>query len=440
MSASDRLPAGAFAASLASLNGIGSDRLRNLLAQGSVTDVWQSIVEGHPDDQDGSWRRQARRLDVASVWHAHRAHGIDVLTIDDARYPTDLASDSDAPPVLFIRGTFPWSDGRPRVAVVGTRSATRYGLGIAAQLGADLTAAHVATVSGLALGIDGAAHEGAVAAWTASAGTAARPIGVVAGGLDRPYPQAHSRLWERVARAGALLSESPVGAPTPPWRFPMRNRLIAALSDVVVVVESHLRGGALSTALAADRRGIPVGAVPGSVRSPASAGTNGLIADGCFVVRDVTDVLVAVELARAHDMAVRTRHDPRLPPARATSLPVSNRSKARGATRAAPNLTVHDDDKEARAAGEARPARPRSKPGISTASRRRAERSTVRDSPSPSTETLEHRVLDALGWDPCSLEDVLRRTDLPLGLASEVLERLRHQHVVDEVAGWWERC
>ena len=135
----------------------------------------------------------------------------------------------------------------------------------------------VSIVSGLALGIDGAAHEGATAA-------GAPPIAVVAGGLDDPYPRRHARLWARVAEQGAVYSESPAGVRTEKWRFPVRNRLLAMLSDVVVVVESRHRGGSMYTVAAAAERGIPVGAVPGSIRSQTSEGTNSLLADGCFPV------------------------------------------------------------------------------------------------------------------------------------------------------------
>jgi DNA processing protein len=180
----------------------------------------------------------------------------------------------------------------PTVALVGTRAPTRYGIGVAAQFGADLSAAGVSVVSGLALGIDGAAHEGAC-------GAGAPPIGVVAGGLDDPYPRRHARLWERVASTGVIVSESPVGVPTEKWRFPVRNRLLAALSDVVVVVESRHHGGSRHTVEAAVDRGLPVGAVPGSIRSATSEGTNALLADGAFPVCSTGDILVALSLSGA---------------------------------------------------------------------------------------------------------------------------------------------
>jgi DNA processing protein len=186
-------------------------------------------------------------------------------------------------------------EDRRRIAVVGTRRCTAYGLDVARDLGRGLAEAGVTVVSGLALGIDGAAHEGAL---VAGAG-AAPPVGVVGSGLDVVYPRRHRQLWRRVAEAGALLSEAPPGAPPEAWRFPKRNRILAGLSDVVVVVESHATGGSMSTVRAAIDRGITVMAVPGSVRSPSSAGTNGLLADGVAPVTDVGDVLVALSLEGA---------------------------------------------------------------------------------------------------------------------------------------------
>jgi DNA processing protein len=145
-------------------------------------------------------------------------------------------------------------------------------------------------VSGLALGIDGAAHEGVLAA------KAAPPIGVVGSGLDVVYPKRHSQLWRDVAAAGVLLSEAPLGAAPEPWRFPARNRILAALSHVVVVVESHAAGGSMHTVRAALDRGITVMAVPGSVRNPAAAGTNQLLSEGVAPACVTDDVLVALSM------------------------------------------------------------------------------------------------------------------------------------------------
>jgi DNA processing protein len=294
---------------------------------------------------------------------------------------------------------------------VGTRSATRYGLGVAAQLGAELSTAGVAVLSGLALGIDGAAHEGASAGWHADHDTAAPPVGVVAGGLGTPYPRHHAGLWRRVAEAGVILSESAAGATVPRWRFPQRNRILAALADVVVVVECHSRGGSLHPVRAAERRGVSVGAVPGSVRSPASAGTNDLLADGCFVVRDAADVLVAVGLARAGAVPVRTGRRREVERAGAP-LTAPTVSSSVGAVIAA----------AVRGAGG--PVQP--------------EGAAITADP-PADPDPDAAVLKALDWEPCSVEQVLRRSGLALGTVWASLERLRQEGRIRGDAGWWGR-
>jgi DNA processing protein len=277
-----RLPEEAYAAALASLPLVGPSTLRSLLGS---------------DPPSLAWTRQSNGSDpgldfVTEVWERHGRLGISVLRPGHPSYPTRLAKGPQAPAVLFCLGDPAALSAVATVALVGTRAPTRYGIGVAAQLAADLSAAGVSVVSGLALGIDGAAHEGAC-------GAGAPPIGVVAGGLDTPYPSRHARLWSRVAEQGVIVSESPAGVRTEKWRFPVRNRLLAALSDVVVVVESRHLGGSRHTVSAALDRDIPVGAVPGSIRSPTSEGTNALLADGAFPVCSAADILVALSLKGA---------------------------------------------------------------------------------------------------------------------------------------------
>jgi DNA processing protein len=195
------------------------------------------------------------------------------------------------------------------VAIVGTRRCTGTGAGLARELGRDLAAAGVAVVSGLALGIDGAAHRGVLDQRSLQS-DATRPVAVVGSGLDIVYPSRHADLWGTVGHEGLLLSEAPLGVRPEPWRFPARNRVIAALADVVVVVESHRAGGSLHTVDEAQRRDIPVMAVPGSVRSPAAGGTNALIADGCHPVCDAGDVLLALGLISRRQRTARDQRPP----------------------------------------------------------------------------------------------------------------------------------
>ena len=196
----------------------------------------------------------------------------------------------DRPAVLLAEGQRADVLNRRRVAVVGTRAATPHGLIDARELGAFLAGAGVSVVSGMAIGIDGAAHEGAV-------GAGGGAVGVVATGLDIEYPRRHVSLYERVRRAGVVLGETAFGVRPHPARFPVRNRIIAALAEVVVVVEATLQGGARITAQFALEYGRTVLAVPGSRRNAAAAGTNALIADGAHPLVEWSDVLVALGLS-----------------------------------------------------------------------------------------------------------------------------------------------
>jgi DNA processing protein len=296
-------------AALTALPKMGSGRVRWLLDRFQPDDALAIATSG-----DGSrigpvtpkperveeWARQAP-VHPEQLAEAHRAAGVQIVLRGDPRYPARLVDDPAPPPVLFARGTLPLADG-PRVAIVGTRRCTGVGAGFARELGCELARAGVATVSGLALGIDGAAHRGVLDGFGSAVDRGAStnglgpPIGVVGSGLDVVYPARHRGLWDAVASAGVLLSEAPLGVRPAAWRFPARNRIIAGLADVVVVVESHVAGGSLLTVEEAIQRGISVMAVPGSVRSPAAAGTNQLIAEGCHPVRDAGDVLVALGL------------------------------------------------------------------------------------------------------------------------------------------------
>ncbi|MGH9182653.1 MAG: DNA-processing protein DprA [Acidimicrobiales bacterium] len=312
------LPPEAWVAALAGLSGMGPARLGVLLDRWGPEEAWRRVAAGtaHHDPQGAApptlhpgvtrrWRAEASRTDVAVTWSAHRRAGIGVASRGGDAFPEALIDDPEPPAVLFWAGDLA-ALGRPRVAVVGTRRCTHAGRLVARELGHDLAAAGACVVSGLALGIDGAAHAGGLAAG------AVPPVAVVGTGLDVVYPRRHAQLWAQVAAVGAVISEYPLGTRPDRWRFPARNRVIAALSDVVVIVESHSRGGSLHTVDAAADRGRPVMAVPGPVRSPASAGTNDLLAAGCPPVRDAADVLVALGLDCA--AAARRPPDPRPPP------------------------------------------------------------------------------------------------------------------------------
>jgi DNA processing protein len=363
------------AAALACL-GAGPRRLRQFLDGLAPEQAWEALSSGrHPADPERAYRAKTSDAVLEEVTAACERSEISVLLRGGPGYPVDLARDHQAPAVLFARGDPSVCDALPRVNVVGTRSATPYGLGVASELGRGLAEAGVVVVSGLARGIDTAAHSGALGA------RGAPVLGVLGTAPDAPAPRLQAVLRREVAASGSVLSEIPPGTTgAPAWWFVVRNRVMAALAHVVVVVECHVRGGALHTVKAAVERGVPVAAVPGSVRSPASAGTNALLVDGACPVRDVDDVIVALELAIAGRPEI--------------SRPVPRRTSAKR----------HDSEGRGRA-------------------------------PNP----VAGCVLQALDHDPASLDTVVRRCGLSLGEAALALEQLADRALAVCEGGWWSR-
>lgn len=207
----------------------------------------------------------------------------------DDFYPASLRNASDSPWALIGRGNPELLDGLETyeaVTIVGARRATSYGREIARELGRELAAAGMTVVSGLAFGIDGCAHRGAL--------DVGRTIAVLGCGPDVAYPASHRSLWRRICEVGLVISELPPGATPWRWTFPARNRIMAALSGMTVVVEAAARSGSLITMDLAADLGRDLGAVPGPVTSRASAGPNALLAGGACVIRDAQDVLDAM--------------------------------------------------------------------------------------------------------------------------------------------------
>jgi DNA processing protein len=223
-------------------------------------------------------------LDVDRDLAIARRLGARLLIPGDEEWPTGL-SDLAAPPVcLWVLGRGHLADAASRsVAVVGARAATGYGVHVAKELGAGLAERGFAVVSGAAYGIDGAAHEGALAVGGVT-------IAVLAGGVDRPYPAGHASLLKRIGDDGAVLSEVPPGSAPTRWRFLSRNRVIATLTQGTVVVEAGLRSGSRNTARLAEDHLRVVCAVPGPVTSAVSAGCHELVRAGATLVTDAGEV------------------------------------------------------------------------------------------------------------------------------------------------------
>jgi len=255
------------------------------------------IRAGDVPDQVAAETAARRAVDRAGAdLDAAHAAGARLLVPEDATWPREAFAACTlcglpalAPPVaLWVRGPRSAGERSDRaVAVVGARAATAYGVHVACELGAGLAAAGVTVVSGAAIGIDGAAHRGAL-------GVDGPTVAVLACGIDRAYPAAHAALLERIAATGLVVSEYPPGSVPARHRFLVRNRLIAALGGGTVVVEAALRSGAQRTAADTEALGRLVMAVPGPVTSGPSAGCHQLIRDGALLVTSADDVLEAV--------------------------------------------------------------------------------------------------------------------------------------------------
>lgn len=211
------------------------------------------------------------------------AEGFGYVARSDADFPELLRNIHDVPPGLFTRGGS-FVPGERCVAIVGARACSGYGASVARALGRDLALAGLTVVSGMARGIDAEAHRGALEA-------GGRTIAVLGCGVDRDYPAAHAELARRIADRGVIVSEYAPGVAPAPWRFPARNRIVAGLCPVTVVVEARERSGALITADLALEEGREVFAVPGEITSALSAGSNSLLKVGASVCTGVADVL-----------------------------------------------------------------------------------------------------------------------------------------------------
>jgi DNA processing protein len=274
--------------------GLSPRAAAELLARGPL-DASLTSAADHEDllgaEGVAALRQGTPRRAAAAEWDAARRLGIALVGRDEGRYPQWLRRTHTPPLVLWVKGVLDAEEGERAVAVVGSRAATPVGRGFAEALACELAAAGLVVVSGLARGIDAAAHRGALRA-------RGRTVAVLGSGLDRLYPPEHEELAARIAASGgAVLSEFPLGAR--PWKsnFPRRNRVIAGWARAVVVVEAGSRSGALSTARAALDEGRDVMAVPGHPSEPQAEGANALLKDGAALVRGAADVLAELGVA-----------------------------------------------------------------------------------------------------------------------------------------------
>lgn len=299
---------------LSLIPGIGPKRLAYLRQQaGSLQSVWGANardlhalgLQRSTVDHIVGWRE---RLNIAQYCERLGTLGVTWLTPLDANYPRLLRNLPDGPAVLYVRGSLLPCDERA-LAIVGTRKASRYGREVSETLARDLAAQGVTVISGLAHGIDTAAHEGAL-------NGGGRTLAVLGCGIDIVYPSNQQPLAQRIQEQGALLSEFPLGTPPEGRNFPRRNRLISGLALGVLVAEAPKNSGALITAGIAAEQGREVFAVPGNIFSAGSWGPHSLLQDGAKLVSDVTDILDELDIA--HELAQTRQTTEQIAPASPT--------------------------------------------------------------------------------------------------------------------------
>jgi DNA processing protein len=249
--------------------------------------------DGHAVDREArslAFARFIETFDEVAYRSALTAAGFVWLARSDAKFPPRLRAIHDPPPGLFLRGELPFDQlRRPAVAIVGARACSDYGAHVARTLARELAREGVVVVSGLARGVDGWAHRGALEG-------AGVTVAVLGCGIDRDYPRAHGTLARQITERGLIVSEYPPGVAPAPWRFPARNRIVAGLVDAVVVVEARDRSGALITADFALEEGREVLAVPGEITAGLSKGTNALLRLGAVPATSADDVLEVLGL------------------------------------------------------------------------------------------------------------------------------------------------
>lgn len=313
----------------------------------------------------------AQQLAAVQAWRALPGNAL--VTLADPAYPPRLLTMPDPPPLLYVKGRLELLHARG-VAVVGSRSATPQALEDARRFARTLAAAGLTVVSGLALGVDGAAHEGAL---TERGGT----VAVIGTGADLVYPAAHRPLAQQIAAQGAIVSEWPLGTPARSANFPQRNRVISALVEGVIVVEAAMRSGSLITARLANEMGRDVFALPGSIHAPLSRGCHRLIKEGAQLVETPEELLEALGIK-----------PPAQPVQAASRAPRTDPATRRRSTKDAQTLPL--------------------------------EFTTPASASSPPLDSQSEALLAALGHAPATLEILAQRTDMAEAALQATLLRL----------------
>lgn len=338
-----------------------------------------------------------------------RRENIHILTWQDALYPKRLKNIADPPVVLYYKGSLPQVDALPCIAVVGTRSASAYGMSTAKRMGYQIAACGGITVSGVASGIDAMAMRGALSA-------GAPVIGVLGCGADVVYPVSNRALYADTQRQGCLLTEFPPGTPPLGWNFPRRNRIISGLSCGVLVVEAPEKSGALITARQAADQGRDVFVVPGNIDVPSCKGSNALLRDGAIAVSSGWDVMSEYQ-AQFPGKITENRTDCRqnvYPEEMEQAQPLLVAQKPKQPEKKQ-RRTIFRKKKEIDITA--------SSPYIDA------------DKPRPALSADEEKLLSCIGADSMLVDDVISASDLPAGQVLAMLTMLEIKGVITRLPG-----
>ncbi len=463
---------------LASLPGITPVRLRRMLDECSnPLYVLEKIDRGeYSPTYAQRWKGKCGPATLERLHEICDSSGIGIETLYTDTYPYSLRSDSYAPAVIFYKGNLAVLNHTPIVCIVGTRAASPYGIRLAHEIGFTLARVGITVVSGLAVGIDTAAHRGAIDAIQKlsympdsgrdggrddhlsgfdgngffthdslvdvhdslvdevivediSENSCGGVVAVLAGGPDISYPAQNQDLFREILSYGVSISELPPGMPAARWRFVARNRIMAAMSSLVVVVESHAEGGALHTVHQAEIRGIPVAAVPGSVTSSASEGCNALIKAGrAHMVTGADDIISLLGCTGRESLLPNVTApagllpSPAVSPAALPPLTISTDTASLGSSIqdiSCPDYMERD-----------RPESTRYE--IFSKLSKQAKLSGVEEGPL-------YAVLDQLSAYPLTLDEIVMRLDNSVGCVALCLEQLEDMGLAREHAGCWMR-
>ncbi len=357
----------------------------------------------------------------------------DIITPESEKYPTRLANLSDYPLALYVNGEFPDIDNEVCIAMVGTRRASKYGYNVASSIAKDLAASGAIVISGCARGIDTAAHQGAIIG-------GGKTLAVLGCGINTRYNLENEGLRKIISSNGAVISEYPPGSPPLGYHFPVRNRIISALSLGVVVVEAGAKSGSLITANLAMQQGKDIFSVPGEITSTQCKGSNRLIMDGAKPVESASDVLEEYITRFPQNITMKNAHDKNARVFDKTVRPKwevrkSFNSKGTAADDAKPDKSNQEVKPEAHASSASRTREAYGRKDAPSAEQTKAQEKSDYEEPPVGMSENSVKILNRLGSTPKLLQDLMDELSMSASVILQSITELELYGVVDTLPG-----